>query len=1046
MREFMDLLGMPLSDSIRNPMSDTGGQIDADIRRISDMLTASGHDKLAKEVRGLLNAALHNPGEYAFSNVLNCVKMTVVAQTLLRLRRECEAADRPFDPIREMRRFSSYVNAEIGGIQPERYAWLTPGTQQVLRLAMFSYSWTMGAWTAGTGEVVTDLIFGGHHTNRDTRRFAFIRWLRMLGIVKVGVPVVLQACIRGLAGAIQKLGWVGVPDDPDDKDPLGIEDMPWLCFDNESKIGALSFDITPLLRLCGRLRRGAVSGLPDGVVSALPTISSAVGGVVGSALTRSVGGGLIGSAVGGAAGSLVPNHTGVGHGRNTSGNRRYYMHFGKQSDEFWRWFTDPWSQATNKLSIPTQKAVEAFFGSTNGSNFGKNFADKPLLDRFLTTDLDPQENAIVNLFTAFLPFSAASMASNPDAGALGMFAPVQMGASMTGQQKKIAARLEKIARDDRPGDVWAESRNHRELRLLAADILRECRMNGFQPDEVLNSGLGTAAGNLYKALYSALPKTKDDSVNGREVAEILRAMRRINVKKTGLETSLRNKYKNANIDLEKPRNAAAAKALRRIMRETGRDPWLGDEAMDELLNAMFDNSAYQQLRSVDVQQDRKGGEAFSNFLATDEVPETLFGIPVVSQDYTEEDLEFFKRNPKAAGFYDLGDEEEPEPPPDGGGGGGSPVMDLFGGDAGAYQEAFAQKRKDLVNNTAERQYKALLKFKDPDHRRRVEAYLYAALDSDARNAALLDEYNRLAEANRPSSRRGRASYDEMIERGRGRFAGGAWEKALGELVSPDWIPPAEAPAAQPRQGRSFMSRAKEALDVAKDLPGLIAGGAERLAADVKETIGAAGAVLYAPNAPGVEMYDPASRAIRDGKTGQVKRTASDRDRAAIREVDEAIGIRQDAKGGEARGAYPGSLNNPGNVEKRRERRQGEVESPHRRWAKFATPQDGLREMADAMRQIADVKLAGAGKDFTIRNFAEVYAPRKNKKGEKENDTDQYIRDISSDSGLDADTPLVRDADGMAKLLRSVVRFESGYPHSQWFTDEEYREAAGKLKK
>lgn len=681
MREFMDLLGMPLSDSIRNPMSDTGGQIDADIRRISDMFIANGHDKLAKEVRGLLNAALHNPGEYAFSNVLNCVKMAVVAQTLLRLRRECEAADRPFDPIREMRRFSSYINAEIGGIQPERYAWLTPGTQQVLRLAMFSYSWTMGAWTAGTGEVVTDLIFGGHHTNRDTRRFAFIRWLRMLGIVKVGVPVVLQAFIRGLAGVIQKLGWVGVPDDPDDKDPLGIEDMPWLCFDNESKIGALSFDITPLLRLCGRLRRGAVSGLPDGAVSALPAVSSVVGGLAGAAITRSVGGALIGANAGAFSYWLTPNHTGVGHGRNTSGNRRYYMHFGKQSDEFWRWFTDPWSQATNKMSIPTQKVVEAFFGSTNGSNFGKNFSDKPLLDRFLTTDLDPQENAVVNLFTAFLPFSAASMASNPDAGVLGMFAPVQMGASMTGQQKKIAARLEKLARDDRPGDVWAESRNHRELRLLAADILRECRMNGFQPDEVLNSGLGTAAGNLYKALYSALPKTKDDSVNGREVAEIFRAMRRINVKKTGLEDSLWKKYKNANIDLEKPRNAATAKALRRIMHETGRDPWLGDETMDELLNTMFDDSAYRQLRSVDVQQDRKGGEAFSNFLATDEVPETLFGIPVVSQGYTDEDLEFFKRNPKAAGFYDLGDEEaEPEPPPDDGGGGGLPVAADKGGD------------------------------------------------------------------------------------------------------------------------------------------------------------------------------------------------------------------------------------------------------------------------------------------------------------------------------------------------------------------------------
>lgn len=673
MRELMDLLGMPLSDSIRNPMSDTGGQIDSEIKRISSILIANGHEKMAKEVRGMLNAALHNPGEYAFSNVLNCVKMTVVAQTMQRLRRECEQASRPFDPIRELRRFSSYINAEVGGIQPERYAWLTPGMQQVLRLSMFSYQWTMGAWTAGMGEIASDLIFGGHHTTKDLRRFAFIRWLRMLGIVKVGVPVFLHTVIKALATAIQASGILGNPDDDDDKDVLGIEDMPWLCFDNESKIGALSFDITPILRLCGRLRRGVEDSVPDwrdGVAPALPWISSVVGGVAGSLLTRSIGGGLIGSAVGGAVGKLVPDYTGVGHGRNTSGKRRYYMHFGKQSDEFWRWFTDPWSQATNKLSIPTQKVVEAFFGSTNGSNFGKNFADKPLLDRFLTTSYDPQESAIANLFTAFLPFSAASMASNPDAGVLGMFAPVQMGESMTGLQKRIAARLEKFARDDRPGDVWASSRNKKELRLLASDVIQEARINGFNYEEVLNSGLGTASKNLYNALYAELPKKKNDQMDGRKVAEILRAMRRLNVKKQSVDASLRKKYENANVNWKDAKNAAVLNALRAIFRETSKNPWIGEEEMDDLMQKILgEGGVYRDVRSIDVQQDGKGGEAFRNFLATDKVPDTLFGIPVISKNYSDEDLEFFKRNPRAAGFYDIGDEEEPppdEPPPDGG--------------------------------------------------------------------------------------------------------------------------------------------------------------------------------------------------------------------------------------------------------------------------------------------------------------------------------------------------------------------------------------------
>ena len=48
----------------------------------------------------------------------------------------------------------------------------------------------------------------------------------------------------------------------------------------------------------------------------------------------------------------------------------------------------------------------------------------------------------------------------------------------------------------------------------------------------------------------------------------------------------------------------------------------------------------------------------SNFLATDDVPQTLFGIPVVSDEgqYTERDLAFFKEHPEAGGYYDMGDE------------------------------------------------------------------------------------------------------------------------------------------------------------------------------------------------------------------------------------------------------------------------------------------------------------------------------------------------------------------------------------------------------
>ena len=51
---------------------------------------------------------------------------------------------------------------------------------------------------------------------------------------------------------------------------------------------------------------------------------------------------------------------------------------------------------------------------------------------------------------------------------------------------------------------------------------------------------------------------------------------------------------------------------------------------------------------------------FVNFLATDKVPDSIFGIPVVQDEsgYTESDIEFFRKNPKAAGFYDLGEGDD----------------------------------------------------------------------------------------------------------------------------------------------------------------------------------------------------------------------------------------------------------------------------------------------------------------------------------------------------------------------------------------------------
>lgn len=155
--------------------------------------------------------------------------------------------------------------------------------------------------------------------------------------------------------------------------------------------------------------------------------------------------------------------------------------------------------------------------------------------------------------------------------------------------------------------------------------------------------------------------------------------------------------------------------------------------------------------------------------------------------------------------------------------------------------------------------------------------------------------------------------------------------------------------------------------------------------------------------------------------------------------------RQVSNGGETRGKYPGISNNPGNVEKHERRTDktlfdGEIGGGKRpkRFANFDDPVKGLNAMAIALARRAN-ELEKAGSPFTLGNYIPKYAPA------SENDTEGYIRDMSRYTGFDRDAALDRwNVDDMANLLRNAVRFESGKPHSDWFTNEEYRAAAERL--
>lgn len=83
-----------------------------------------------------------------------------------------------------------------------------------------------------------------------------------------------------------------------------------------------------------------------------------------------------------------------------------------------------------------------------------------------------------------------------------------------------------------------------------------------------------------------------------------------------------------------------------------------------------------------------------NFLATDKVPDTIFGIPVVSRrdSYSEKDIAFFKEHPEAGGYYDMG-----EGTPEDGSEEGAPVQADEAGDATDLRDLWNRAVKSTGN-------------------------------------------------------------------------------------------------------------------------------------------------------------------------------------------------------------------------------------------------------------------------------------------------------------------------------------------------------------
>lgn len=107
-----------------------------------------------------------------------------------------------------------------------------------------------------------------------------------------------------------------------------------------------------------------------------------------------------------------------------------------------------------------------------------------------------------------------------------------------------------------------------------------------------------------------------------------------------------------------------------------------------------------------------------------------------------------------------------------------------------------------------------------------------------------------------------------------------------------------------------------------------------------------------------------------------------------------------------------------------------------RFAKFATPEEGFRALANQLNLYSEGKSKAAGykKLNTVEDIINLYAPN------NENDTKGYIKNLSASLGVKKNDQLnLNDPDMMVKMMRGIATIEGGNPQ---VTDDFIKNAIG----
>ena len=228
----MDQVGITQSYGSVNPADVSLGKTEKNIDTMGDWLGKNFNARAGKDFKAIAEAMTGEQATFIFEELNNIAKLMVTHSLLQKSRVEAYKSGRPFDPVKAMEPYNRYVNEAVGGLNPAHYSWATPHVRQASNLFLFSWQWSLGAWNAAGGQLLTGKVFESKLTP-EAAQFTFKRRLpAMIAMVLIAEPAVAQLGTYLAAAAAGK-----TTDD----------DHPWM-WDNEA--GKQTYaDITPMAKL-----------------------------------------------------------------------------------------------------------------------------------------------------------------------------------------------------------------------------------------------------------------------------------------------------------------------------------------------------------------------------------------------------------------------------------------------------------------------------------------------------------------------------------------------------------------------------------------------------------------------------------------------------------------------------------------------------------------------------------------------------------------------------------------------------------------------------